>query len=221
MPDLLWYQYFQWIALITAVLFYRHLTHHRMGFFLSLCLVVVLVEWLSHRVIEMGYPNNYFIINLYYVVSTPLYLLIFYRHLNLGPRYRIVFGIGAAIISLGIMGNYLLGEGIHALNTISIIIQQFINIIFSCALLFQSAIRDEYFKMTGDPLFWVAAGLLIFSLGSLVVMGMNQFIRINHLTISNKNLYRVIMPVLNVILYSAYTFAFILCRQKKKSYSPS
>lgn len=216
MPELLWYQYFQLAALIAAVLFYRRLTGHRMGFFLPLCLVAVLVEWLSYRVIEMGYPNNYFIINLYFVISTPLYLLIFYRHLNLSSRYRMVFGIGAVIISLGILGNYLFGEGAHALNTISIILQQFINIILSCALLFQRAIREEYFSLTGDPMFWVAAALLVFSLGSLVVMGMNQFIRINHLTIRNKNLYRVIMPVLNVILYSAYTYAFILCRLKKK-----
>jgi ABC-type dipeptide/oligopeptide/nickel transport system permease component len=81
-------------------------------------------------------------------------------------------------------------------------------------------VSENYFELSKHPYFWTAAGLLIFSLGTLVVLGMNQFIRINNLTIVNKALYRTIMPVLNVILYSSYSYAFYLCARMKKSYSP-
>lgn len=122
---------------------------------------------------------------------------------------------------MGFLYNFLLGEGMYSVDSITVVLQQFILVLLCCLLLFQMAMREEYFQFSKEPMFWISGGLLVFSMGTLVALGMSQFIRMNHITIQNINLYRIIMPVLNVILYSSYIIGFILCKRKKKSYLQS
>lgn len=215
------YQYFQFAALAAAIVFYRDIKKEKLLPFFYLCLLAVLVESVSMMVIYLKFANNYFIINIYFLLSTPLFLIGYFKQLRLSAGNQKRYLLIATLIVFLFLINYLVGEGPTSMNTLAIICQQFINILLSCGLLFQLAIREEYISLSKEPMFWISAGLLIFSLGTLVVLGMNQFIRINSITIHNKNLYRVIMPALNVILYSLYTYAFYLCMRKRKSYSPS
>lgn len=193
-----------------------------MGAFLWICLIGVCVDTLGKLVIEKNWmTENYFLANLYFVLTTPLFLYVFYQQLHMSEKQQRLYKALSLLIVAGFLYNLLLGEGFNRLNILTIVLQQFINVLLSCMLLFNMAVRDDYFLLSREPMFWISAGILIFSLGTLVSLGMSEFIRMNRITINNKNLYRIIMPVLNIILYSSYIFGFILCTQKKKSYSPS
>src|SRR5690606_23817511 len=139
---------------------------------------------------------NYFVINFYFLLTTPLFLYAFYQQLQMTPRQQRSYKSVSLIIMAGFLYNILLGEGFNNLNILTIIMQQFINVLLSCMLLFNMAVRDDYFLLSREPMFWISAGILIFSLGTLVSLGMSQFIRMNQITINNKNLYRITMPVL-------------------------
>ncbi len=214
--------YLQYTALLCALILYSSLRRRKMEVFFWICLVSVVVETLSGLVIEKKwFAQNYFVINFYFLLTTPLFLYAFYQQLQMTPRQQRSYKSVSLLIMAGFLYNILLGEGFNNLNTLTIIMQQFINVLLSCMLLFNMAVRDDYFLLSREPMFWISAGILIFSLGTLVSLGMSQFIRMNQITINNKNLYRITMPVLNIILYLSYTIGFILCTQKKKSYSPS
>jgi magnesium-transporting ATPase (P-type) len=191
-----------------------------MGAFLFLSIFICLIELVGSNIALLGYKSNYHTSNLYVFVSSFSYLYIYYKILNLRDEAARAYKITGAVVMLVLLYNYLFFEGPFRLNSIGVVIEQLITIMLSCTLLFRIAISEKYFIVWKEPYFWIAAGLLIFSLGTLVVFGFLQYIRINHLTIKNKSLYAVIMPVLNVILYSAYTYAFYLCKPKKKLYSP-
>lgn len=221
MPVLKYHHYFQLISVVTGLIFIYLVWERKMIFFFLTCLAGTFVDILSGWVISAGYKSNYFIINLYPLLSVPLILIAYYRHLKLSIKNKRLYRMAAILIFSGFILNYLIGEGPIRLNTFTAIFFYFTNILLSCGMLFKLAMREDFFIFTNEPLFWISAGLLIFSLGALVTMGLNQFIRINHITIHNKTLYRVIMPMLNVILYLSFTYAFILCKRKKKSYSPS
>lgn len=216
--NILFYQYFQIAAVLSGIVFFNSLIREKMVGFFVLCLIGLISDLFLVWVIENGFKNNYFIINLYSVVTAPVIFYSFYIHLKLSKRSKVLYKICALIISLGFVADYIFGKGTVEISTITILFYFFFNILLCCGLLFKMAMRDEVFSFSNEPIFWISAGLLIFSLGALVVLGMNQYIRINHLTIKNRALYRVIMPILNVILYSSFTYAFILCRLKKKSY---
>jgi hypothetical protein len=85
-------------------------------------------------------------------------------------------------------------------------------------VLFKMAVIDEpeNERIYMHPFFWISVSLLLFSLGSLVVLGLQEYIVSHQIQMEGKSIYRIIMPVLNVILYLGYTYAFLLCRKKIK-----
>ena len=215
-----YFLYFQYLALFSAIFYYRGLKTFKAGAMLPLLILVCVIETASAISKHFGYNNNHYLYNAYIVTNTPLYFYLFYKFLNINQRFRPAYFYTALSCSLLIVLNFLFFEGIFVFNTLSIIFMQFCTILLSVFLLFRLAVSEKIFILSRHPYFWIAAGLLIFSLGTLVVLGMSQYIRIHNLTIVNKTLYRTIMPVLNVILYSSYSYAFYLCAQMKKSYSP-
>lgn len=215
-----YYHYFQYIALFSAFYFYKGLRVYRMKAMIPLLIAVSFIETSSIIIKTIGYTNNHFLYNLFTLISTPLYFYLFYHFLNVQGTIRKIYIYSSVIISIAFLYNFFFFEGTFKFNTLSLIILTFCSTLLSISLLFKLAISENYFELSKHPYFWISAGLLIFSLGTLVVLGMNQFIRINNLTIVNKALYRTIMPVLNVILYSSYSYSFYLCARMKKSYSP-
>ncbi len=218
---ILYYQYFQIASVLSGLFFLRWLRIEKMLYFLLLCTVGTVVDISSIVVMHLGYTTNHFVLNYYPLLSIPLVFLAHYSHLNLSPRHRTIYiSIAIATTVAGLL-NFLFWEGMTRMTVLSQIFYYFFSILLSCMLLFKMAMREDYFIFTDEPVFWTSAGLLIFSLGALVVMGMSQFIRMNDLTLHNKKLYNLIMPILNVILYGSFTYSFFLCRLKKRSYSPS
>ncbi len=216
-----YFYYFQALALLACIIFYGDLKKYRLQYFLPLCILVAITELLASNYKKFGLPSNHPFQNLYLIFSTPIYFIIYYKILKIGRRFQTTYITVGTIISLLFIANYLFFEGPARINTLTIIVQQMVTILLSCSVLFHLATNEKQFVLLKDPHFWVAASLMIFSLGALVIMGMNQYIRLNNLTIQNKALYRIIMPVLNVILYSSYSYAFYLCKPKKKLFSPS
>ena len=220
LEQLKYFHFFQYLALFSAIYFYKSLKIYRAGAMLPLLILVCLIETWSAIIKTLGYVNKHYLYNILIFSSTPLYFYLFYYFLNIKERFRKIYIYTSVFISLAFLYNFCFFEGIMKFNTLSIILLSFFTTLLSILLLFKLAVSENYFILSKHPYFWIAAGLLVFSLGTLVVLGMNQFIRINNLTIVNKALYRTIMPVLNVILYSSFTYAFYLCAQTKKSYSP-
>lgn len=217
---ILYHHYFQIASVLSGLCFFRWVRYQRMQYFLLLCLVGTILDITSYQFVLLGYPSNYFVLNYYPMLSMPIVFMAYYPHLSLSRRNKFIYLLVGITATLAGAMNYLFWEGPTNLNIFSQIFYHFFCILLCCTQLFKMAMRDDYFTFSGEPVFWVSAGILIFALGALVVMGMSQFIRINQLTIHNKTLYRIIMPILNVILYSSFTYAFILCRLKRKSYSP-
>lgn len=216
------FQYFQLVSVVSGIAFFSFVKKESMIWFFLLSLSGFLIETIATWwVFDWHYPDNYFLMNLYSVVALTLIFAGFYKHLELSARSKIWYITIAVIIVILLITDYVLTVGAARNSIFGNIGFNFCTIILCCTWLFKMAIKEEVFNFFDEPLFWVASGLLIFCLGALVVMGMSQFIRINHITIQNKPLYRVIMPMLNVVLYSSFTYAFLLCRLKKKSYSLS
>lgn len=215
-----YYHFFQYLALFSAIYFYKGLKVYKAAAMLPLLILMCFIETSSIVIKTLGYMNNHYLYNVYTFGGTSFYYYIFYPFLNIKEKFRKIYIYTSVIICSALLYNFFFFEGMLKFNTLSIIFMSFSTIILSILLLFKLAESENYFMLSKHPYFWIAAGLLIFSLGSLVVLGMNQYIRIHKVNLLNKALYRTIMPVLNVILYSSYSYAFFLCTQMKKLYSP-
>ncbi len=212
-----YYIYFQIICLLLAIINYRRLKVYKLGAFVFLIYIACVVEIAGFE-LKQHKETNYLIYNFYLIFSTPVQLLLFYNMLQLVRLQQKIFIVISFLLMLFLLIDFYFFQGVNIFNTYSLVLIMFLNIVFSVLVLFKSFLVDEittsFFR---HPYLWINAGILIFSLGALVMLGLQQYIEVNKLVINNKNAYRQVMPVLNVILYSAYSYAFLLCRQTSSS----
>lgn len=215
-----WYQYSQLFSLFTALVCITGLKQFSLAAFIPLLILVNGVEIIAGNFRLFGWSNNYFIYNLYLIFSTPFYLYLYQRMLYLNGNALKIFRIISLLCMLLILLNYFFLQGINIFNSNALVLIMILNIIFSCLALFRLSSHDFHQpNLLKEPYFWINAVNLLFSMVSLVLLGLQPYIRSNNIEIENKSLYYAIMPVANVILYTVYSYAFLLCRiQKTRSF---
>jgi hypothetical protein len=212
-----WYQYFALFSLLWAIYCHRGLNAFSIGIMIPLLLLDNLAEIIASNWRYLFHlNNNYFIYNLYLLLSTPLFFSLFAAMLDLNqPERRRLFWTGVAI-EVFILLNYFFIQRWTDFNTYSLLVAQTANIILSCLVLARLAIRkDDESGLLQDPYFWINAMILLFSLVTVIVLGMQKYIAVNHIEIRNKILYSAIMPAANAVLYTGYSCAFLLCQIQK------
>lgn len=211
-----WYQYWQLACLLVAVVCISGLRRFSIAAFIPLLIIINAVEITGDNFRLFGLQNNYFIYNLYLIFSTPLTLYLYQRMLHLNGYPLQVFRAIALLCMLIILLNYFFLQGEYLFNTNALVLIMILNIIFSCLVLFRLSLHDaKQTQLYREPYFWINAANLLFSLLTLVLLGLQQYIRSHHIEIENKSLYRSIMPAANIILYTVYSYAFLLCQIQK------
>jgi hypothetical protein len=208
-----YYIYFQIVSLLIAVINYRRLKVYKISAFTFLTYIACIVEIAGFE-LKQHKEVNYLIYNFYLIFSTPVQLFLFYKMLQPERLQQKIFITISCLSTFFILIDFYFFQGVNVFNTYSLMLIMLLNIAFSVLVLVKIFLIDEtaisFFR---HPYLWINAGILIFSLGTLVMLGLQQYIEVNRIVINNKNAYRQVMPILNVILYSAYSYAFILCRR--------
>ncbi|MEO5909987.1 MAG: hypothetical protein ABIP95_03820 [Pelobium sp.] len=181
-----------------------------------LLLLTVVVEILaSNWKLWTGLGRNDIVYNIFFLVSFPVQFYIFYRMLNLEAIAKVIFKVFSALVLILAFINCFLFQGLFEFNNYSFVLNQLINIFFSVMILFKLAVRDDIdVNFLKEPYFWICGGTLLFSLGALVVIGLREFTILYDLQINGTRVYRYLMPVLCVVLYSCYSYGFFLCKKQ-------
>jgi hypothetical protein len=207
------FQYFQLLSLLVAIICYKGLVHCQLVLFIPLLLLTNVVEILGANYKQLGWSRSDAVYNWYILLSTPINLYLYGVMLKLRRNEKPVYII-ISILSLAfIIINFAFLQGARQFNNISVVLIEILNIVFSCFVLLRLALYgDVKLGILKAPYSWISAANLLFGLITLVLLGLQQYIRSNNIVIGNTSLYRAILPVVNIILYSCYTVAFILCR---------
>lgn len=215
---ILFFQYFQLLSLLLAVICSRGLNRWGIWLFIPLLVVINCTEILGVNFRYLNWRNNYFLYNISYLhLNTLLMLGLFYWMLVMDKRMRQIFGVITVLLMLFMLLNISFLQGFWAFNTHSLIAVEIIKIILSCIVLFQLVFLGETNRnLLREPYFWINAGTLFYSLGTLVLFGLQQYILKNNIKIENKTLYHALTPTLNIILYTAWGYGFILCQKTRK-----
>lgn len=211
-----WFQYLQLSSLIIASICYQGLKHYGILIFIPLLFLDCLVDLLGDNYLTFGWKSNYFLYNYYLLITTPLYLIVFSKMLNLNGKLKIVSIAIGSLLMLLILINLFFIQGKSQFNSYSLLLIMVINVIFSSLILINLVTDDRQVpSLFKEPFFWINSAILLFSLGTLVVLGLQQYIAANRIKLNEKMLYNTVMHILNIILYSALSYGFILCRFSK------
>jgi hypothetical protein len=208
-----WFEYFQIAALLIALFFYRPLRACSLLAFIPLLFIVNITEFTGINYRMLGWQTNYSVYNLYLLFSTPFYFYIVGKMLFLtGKEIGVFYTICLLCMAL-VFVNFFFIQGQHRFNTYSFVLIEIMMIVFSSLSLVRLTVLDQKeLNFIREPFFWINTVNLLFGLITLVVLGLQEYILINHIEIANTTLYNAILPSLNAIVYAGYGYAFILCR---------
>jgi hypothetical protein len=209
---IMWHIYFELFSLLCAVVFARGLNSFGIGILIPLLLLDCITEIVGANYHLFGWKDNYFVYSIYLVLSTPLALWLFGRMMGGTPVQRRRYLWACIAIQGFILLDYFFIQGPVEFDTYSFLLINTVEIILCCLVLARLAIRkDDQVGLPRDPYFWISASTLLFNLVSLILLGALKFIALNHLEIRHKNLYLAILPAANALLYTGYSYAFLLC----------
>ena len=211
-----WFEYFQIISLCVAIYCWKGLKTCSLLAFIPFLVIVNITELTARNYLAFGWTSNYFIFNLYLLISTPFLFYLAGKMLFLTRKESVIFFVVCILCMLLVIFNFGFIQGYTQFNTYSLCVIYILIIVFSGLCLVRLTIFDENeLNFMKEPYFWINSLNLFFGLITLVVLGLQTYILINHVEIAHQSLYHAIMPVVNAVVYLGYSYAFILCRTQR------
>jgi hypothetical protein len=211
-----WYEYFQLAGFGAALYCRKGLQAFSLGAFLPLLIVVNITELTAMNFRAFGWTSNYLIYNLYLLVSTPFFFYLAGKMLFLSKKESVIYTVVCILCMVLVFTNFLFFQGSTRFDTYSLGLIEIMIIIFSGLCLVRLTLYDQgELNFMREPYFWINSLNLLFGLITLVVLSLQSYILINHIEIAHKSLYYAILPAVNAIVYTGYSYAFILCRTQK------
>jgi hypothetical protein len=216
MPHITWYAYFQILSLCVAIYCWKGLKACSLQAFIPFLIIVNVTELTAMNYQAFGWSSNYIVYNLYLIVSTPFLFYLAGKMLFLTRKESIIFYIVCTLCMLLVVFNFIFIQGTTEFNSYSLSLIYILVIVFSGLCLVRLTITDhKELNFIKEPYFWINSLNLFFGLITLVVLSLQSYILINHVEIAHRTLYEAILPVVNALVYSGYSYAFILCRMQK------
>lgn len=204
-------------SFLVCLYLYKSLKNTDLKYFLPFLLLTIIVEltglWLNQQGIK-----NYLLFNLFTTFEFIFYAFLFYKHFRKN-KFKALSLLFMPLYIIAVFINLMYYQGIEKFHTYTFLLGSFFIVVF-CCLFFYESVLPEYLEntLTKQPFFWVCTGLLLFYLGSVIINALFEYLRSFDMQIEGKKIYGTINQSLNVILYSAFIFSFILCRNNSKKY---
>lgn len=211
-----WFEYFQITSLAVAIYCRRGLKACSLLAFIPLLVIANITELVGTNFHAFGWTSNYIVYNVYLLLSTPFLFYLAGKMLFLSKRESVIFFTVCFLCLLLIVINFIYIQGETQFNTYSLGLVEILMIIFSGLCLVRLTVFDqEEMNFMKEPYFWINSLNLMFGLITLVLLGLQSYILVNHIEIANKKLYAAILPTVNAVVYGGYSYAFILCKTQK------
>jgi hypothetical protein len=206
-----YFHFFEYLSLVMSLVYYRGLKAYSLQLMVPLLLIVCCIETVAAYYSELGLPSVQGVNNLYILISPFFYFLLFYKMIRPEGKFALVYW-GIALLTIAFMAYDLFdSDFFNLINTPTIVVSLTEHVILSLLVLFKLFSNESReVILPKEPYFWIAMAILIFSLVTIVTMGLHPVIYKNKVTIFGKSAYRVIMPMVCVIMYSCYSYAFFL-----------
>lgn len=211
---IIWAQYFQILSLLLSIIYNRGLSKFKISGFIPLLSITCIAEFIGSNRSYFGWKNNYLLYDWYLIISFLITYYVFYKMLAYVSWIRVIFFCLGFLLLTFLLLNIFFIQGADHFDTYSLILTEFVTTLLSLLILVKLFKEDDFSIMLYQhPYFWISGATLIFSVSTLVILGLQQYIEAQHLQYDGKNIYRVLTPIMNVVLYVSYSYAFFLCNK--------
>jgi len=213
-----YYQFFEYGAFILSLIYYKGLKTYSLQLLVPLLFIICLVETLAVNSYEwMGIKSNIFIYNYYLLLHPFFYLPLFYKVLKPKGYLKGVYITIAVMVLFFVVAQFAAGPEVYQNNTN--ILTLVLYLALSLILLSKLVTNDNPQVLTRNPYFWIAVGIILFSLVAVIIQGLRSYFIQNDVLLLGKPIYRSLMYIANSVFYLCYMYAFYLCSKNQKAAS--
>ncbi len=202
-------------SFFVCLYYYASLKKTDLKYFLPFLFLTTIVEWSGYFFL-INDVRKFMIYNSFTTFEFVFYFFIFSKHLRV-PYFR--YPVIAMIFVYPFLVYYNLKyiQGFQTFHSYTFLLGSFFMVLFSILFFFESVRTENLEKLLPDqPFFWVCTAYIMFYLGSVVINSLFQYLMSFDMHSQGKRIYSTINQSLNLLLYSGFIYAFILCHQKKK-----
>jgi hypothetical protein len=153
---------------------------------------------------------NLFICNFYYMVSAPLFYILFYNMLrSTGARMK-GYLIVTAISEMFFLYDYFAHSNLQ-INYLSGVIFYLQHIIIGGWIIGRLAMGETIVVLTRDPFFWICVGRIVLSLVEIFSVGLHPYLVANFIEIYKSPFFNYSESFALIFLNFCYFYAFLLC----------
>ena len=204
-----------WIEFICLLLALFFINNKKAGWlrnFIWLLSITVITESAGYCVYFLLQKNNHWVFNAFMPVDFFFTNWILYKicspHFNCKPWIIIVLAVFSILYVIESINSHFLEY-----SSISGSVKSIVIISISFLYYYYLLKQDEYIDITKDPPFWIVTGCFFFYFGGIACdFFFDYLVTINNTTL--KPVRYIIYIVLNFILYSCWSYAFI-CKYRQ------
>ncbi len=204
-------------SFLVCIYLFKYLKDTLLKYFLPFLLITLTVELTGFWLTRIG-VKNYLLYNVFTTLEFIFYSFLFSKHLKTTLFKKLTIGF-IPFYAVMVFLNLQFLQGYNSFHTYTFLLGSFFIVLFCCLFFYESVLPEHLdFPLAKQPFFWVCTGLLLFYMGSVIINALFEYLRSYDLQQEGKRIYGIINQSLNVVLYSAFIYAFILCRKNKKTY---
>jgi len=205
-------------SFLVCILLYKTLKNTHFKYFLPFLFITLSVELIGYWLITKGI-RNYTLFNVFTTFEFVFYAFLFSKHLKTTVFKKLTIGF-IPFYCLMVFLNLQYLQGYNNFHTYTFLLGSFFVVLFCCLFFYESVLPEHLdHPLAKQPFFWVCTGLLLFYMGSVIINALFEYLRSYDLQQEGKKIYGLINQSLNVVLYSSFIYAFILCRKTRKTFS--
>ena len=208
--------FFELAGLIVVIVLYRNIKGSFMKYFLPFLFLIITGEIIAYRGGHLGFFVVYFLAAL----ESIFYCYIFYNLIDsISIKRTVTFLTGIVIIGfiVGFLFFDISRRYMHFFMKVRII-AGLLTTFYTLFYLYERFIKEGRQRLTQDPGFWIAFGVIMYSAGLSWIFSLYSLIVEQKLRLFGEPLYRLVPRLLCVILYSSLALSIILYAKNKNKH---
>ena len=205
------------ISLVAAIAFRNKMRDIRLDLFipyLAITLGAELVAVYYKYVLDL---SNGYIYNLYVIFQT-LFFVHLFSGAGLKRSYKLLIRISGAIYLVICLIIYIVFRSVLEFNRFIFIGSGLLVAIYGLMYLFHYFNMDDTAEENRQkPLLIVTSGIIFYFAVVSITIVLYPYLLVMRTEVWGEKIYNVIPRILSLILYSAFAYAFILCRKRRLS----
>jgi hypothetical protein len=207
-------EFFFWIlllSLVVAIYRYNRLRNYSMSVLPWVLAVTVMTELIGGYIKFGTNNNNGWLYSIFALIQFPCYIELFRQQFKASGYRRVALISFCCFIIWGLI-NFFFVQGYKTFDNYTVLVGSFILILLACLFFYELILKtDGEVSLLSVPMFWIGNGLFIFSTGTFFYISVFNYLN-NKRVDWVEDIFNLIMPNLNVVLYSCIIIGILLLK---------